>query len=242
MQKTYILLAILLGCLLHSQIKMKINLIGLEKTTNGPSYKIQVNLKNTTDDFFAIPVVLTKLKGYFEGDRCVDNLNFTEIKNLDVTAVLKSSGNIMEAYNSPFPQYSMEDLLAMQKENKIANSIKQNNLRRWMCEHNISDIKFAEMNKTLSENIVLLNPKEEISWSIFFRPSSLDCLDCDLYFFYMLKEDSDLDFALLHCVDDSIYTYLTEDQKSKLSGYKLYSGELLSNEIKIHYNSMTVPD
>ena len=102
--------------------------------------------------------------------------------------------------------------------------------------------QFAEINKILVENILLLEPCEELSYEIVFRPNSINCLDCGLFYGYSLEENSEVDFALLHCVDESIYSYLTKDQKRKLSSYKLYFGELLSNEIKIHYNSMTVSD
>lgn len=236
MEKTYIFLAMLVSCCFHTQINLKIKLSGVDKTATESSYIIQVNLQNTSEDFIAIPIVLTRLKGYFVDERCVDRLNFRENKILDFTAFVKYKGHNVDVV-AAMSDIDQDEIATRLKEIERLDLIKQSDLRNWMRSNNISNVNLAEINKILFENILLLEPCEEISYHIIFRPESINCLECGLFYFYSLEENSEVDLSLLHCVDDSIYTYLTEDQKKKLKRYKFFSGELLSNEIKLHFSS-----
>lgn len=236
MQKLYILMAMLVSCCFYTQINLKIKLSGVDKTATESSYKIQVNLQNTSEDFIAIPIVLTKLKGYFADERCVDHLNFRENKILDFTAIVNYKGHKMNVV-AAMSHIDHDEIATKLKMIERLDSIKQSDLRNWMLSNSISNVNLAEINKILFENILLLEPCEEVSYQIIFRPESINCLECDLFYFYSLEENSEVDLSLLHCVDDCIYTYLTEDQKKKLKRYKFFSGELLSNEIKLHYSS-----
>src|SRR5690606_32217224 len=139
MEKTYIFLAMLVSCCFYTQINLKIKLSGVDKTATESSYIIQVNLQNTSEDFIAIPIVLTRLKGYFVDERCVDRLNFRENKILDFTAFVKYKGHNVDVV-AAMSDIDQDEIATRLKEIERLDLIKQSNLRNWMRSNNISNV------------------------------------------------------------------------------------------------------
>lgn len=229
--------------IINSQIQLEIK--SIKKDTPTQNY-IEVKLINTSEFYYALPIDLSDIKPDFFGKKC--DFNENEITFLEKNDVLlrvlfinENTKKIEEdIYNFPNPQdLAHSKIIENQYLKKKDSVISINNFRikKWKDSNNLKEGDgFVKLNYLVYSNIILLKPKQEITYKVNIDYSKLYSSrmhETDSYYYYYdLKKNTPYSFMLNYCIDNKMYKYLTQTQKKMLKGYKLFSGNLNSNILR----------
>jgi hypothetical protein len=222
--------------------------IEIKPETRIMSSKILVELKivNETNYKYVFPVNVTDLKPYFQTENCTNyaDASFKETNDLFLRLVFLNpmdGSYVDKIFNNPDPSTLLHSSENNKKkfEKKKDSAIKshKNIINQWIKKNNIKKNKdWAEINRTIFESLIYLKPQQTITYKIYIDPSKLYSSQMyetgNNFYSYYLENNIDYNFLLKYCVDSNIYQYLTEKQKNKIKGYKLFSGSLESNILK----------
>jgi|GEM_PF-3413390 len=245
MDKKIILMSLLfIAVLFNSQIKLEIKLI----KNNGDKLTKQIEIKitNKTNDKYVIPIDTTDFKPFFEDGNCLkyDLFSFKETNDLlFALAFINPENNLFnnKIYNDPDPSLllhsSMKVKTEFEKKKDSANKTYDRSINRWMKDFRLNPNRnWAEMNHKLFSSVLFLEPNQEIVFKKNIDPlklSSSKMYETGNYFYsYHLEKNVKYNFQLFYCIDKKMYEYLAREQKDKLSGYQLFSGNLRSNVLR----------
>lgn len=231
---------------IYGQIKIEISSV-----TKISEYErvFVINLINTSNEKYIVPIDTTDFKPYFEDEQCFYHekekgalvidanelmLQFVFLK--DYNGIEK---NIEQRIGSNF-----SDIIQSEKRvqdeyiNNISRLRKKHKkiIKQWKIDNKIkNNIKWAEINYQLVSNIIKFEPFQKITYAKKINTQSI--YYSKLYknaasFLYYLDEDIIYSFFLMYCIDNKLYDYLTNSQKDGLKMYKQFSGILESNVVK----------
>lgn len=222
--------------------------IEIKPETSIMSSKTFVELKivNETNYKYIVPLNVTDLKPYFQAENCInyEDVSFRQTNDLFLRLVFVNTVNNSyedRIFNNPNPSALIHSNEKKKKEfeKKKDSAIKSYNriIDQWIKKYNIKKSKnWAEINRAISESLIYLEPQQTITYKIYVDPSKLYSSRMyetgNNFYSYYLENNIDYNFLLKYCVDSNIYQYLTERQKNKIKGYKLFSGILESNILK----------
>ena len=221
--------------IINSQIQLEIK--SIKKDTPTQNY-IEVKLINTSEFYYALPIDLSDMKPDFFGKNCDFNENeitFLEKNDmlLRVLFINENTKKIEEdIYNFPNPQdLTHSKIIENQYLKKKDSVISINNFRikKWKDSNNLRESDgFVKLNYLVYSNIILLKPKQEISYKVNIDYSKLYSSrmhETDSYYYYYdLKKNTPYSFMLNYCIDNKMYKYLTQTQKKYLKDINFFRG------------------
>jgi len=229
--------------LINSQIKLEIK--SLKKDAPTQNY-IEIKLINNSELYYALPIDLSDVKPDFFGKNCdfsVNEITFLEKNDMLLRLLFineNTKKNEEDIYNFPNPQdLAHSKIIENQYLKKKDSVVSINNFRikKWKDSNNLRQSDdFVKLNYLIYSNIILLKPKQEITYKLNIDYSKLYSSRIhetdSYYYYYNLKKDVPYSFMLNYCIDNRVYRYLTQKQKETLKKYKLFSGNLNSNILK----------
>lgn len=224
LNKTFVLLFLLLISLFKSQLSINYT---IEKIPNSRRHILNINIENNSNINYAIPIDTTGFRVYYPDEPSSNFYYEFADKGLGVMLLFKEKNKyiIGESRSHDFRQSDLnmrEDI----KKQKITGEEK---LKIWQEKYKIKNKLLAKKNMYLFNNIIFLQPGERLSFQKTF--DFLDFNNTDYYYnLYFLQPEIQYILRLKYSINKKIYLNLTTEQKVKLKGYKLFCGDLLSNE------------
>ena len=209
----------------HSQIKMDLNIDNKNK-------KAHLKLINESNDDLIIPIDTLSLRPYFD-DICLDITEYTFIyPTLGLQIKLEQNNEIIE---SAATSGKIDDFNQIKKEAKKENKEKKNFERlvqAWQKKNNIKSFEDAKINYYIFNNLIRLKPGETIERTFYFDLHNITNGKY-MYYYYHIEDDKQYDISLSLSVKNCLYDYLTTAQKNSFHNYKLFIGEIESNNIRL---------
>lgn len=191
-----------------------------------------ISIKNTSQEKYIFPLETTNLGTYWDGDiickyfkeyhKPSHGLSF-KLRIKDVT-----TNKFIEPISS-FPDLAVEAIENHLKSNKDCyNYSYETQIQNWQNLYKIEDKKKAEINYYIFNNLILLQPNEQIKFRVLTDMSNISN---ELYFQYEYKLDESriYNYELYTEINECIYDKLTSEQKAQFKDYKFYFGNLKSN-------------
>lgn len=108
---------------------------------------------------------------------------------------------------------------------------------KWKKQNKFTSDIDAIRNLYISENLILLEPKQKINIEMEMDIYNIRRGNTYFYNYYVLTNGKKYNLSVNVCVDKNIYNYLTEEQKKSLKKYKLFTGNLESNNLSYLHNN-----
>ncbi len=211
-----------------AQIKISWQLDSQKKVAN-------ITLYNDSNENIIIPLDTTSLQPYYS-----DNYNIIKQEWIDQYPFFGLTINIYDN----FEQKNVETYLHSEidisdlKKIKIKNDsiIKEFNLKmeKWRKKNNVREAD-VKINYYIMNNLLRLKPYEKLVFHVPFNLKNITNRDAGpLQGFYVLDNEKENIGYLSISIDKETYIkYLTKSQRQMLNKYKLFTGSIKSNKIKI---------
>ncbi|WP_123905653.1 hypothetical protein [Chryseobacterium sp. ERMR1:04] len=223
-----ILLMLCFSTLYNSQIKFH---FFVQKKISSGNYLLKLTIINETNDFYALPLDKSGFKAYYLSEYCEERNNIdTSYRYFSPTIMIKetSKNELLEASSRMLDIVDDQRYSYMEKV-ELNKKEREKVIFNWMYKNNIDDILSAKRNFYLMNNLLLLKPKENISYNIELDINEILRSDLSTTYDYYILGFNNYSLSLDMCINKNIYLDLTKSQKIKLKKYKLFSGLIKSN-------------
>lgn len=229
MKKILFILSLVTSLLYSSQIKFH---FFIQKKISTGKYLLKLTLTNTTDYFYALPLDKSGFKAYYASEYCEDPKNTATsykyfspavmIRETSKNELLEASSRMLDVVDDQVDKYVKK--VEHNKESR------EKMLLSWKYRNSIDNALGVERNYYLISNLLMLKPKESISYSINLDLNEIFRSDMSTIYDYYVLGFNNYSLSLNLCINENIYLDLTKDQKIKLKKYKLFSGLIKSND------------
>jgi len=233
MKQILIIITLLAYALSFGQIEIKI--ISLNKSSE--EEKLSISITNVTDSYYAIPFDKHGFRGFNSEEVCNDLKTLDYPYNFFALSLIFKDKFKNEPENSLIRGLHLERLDQKETEKiKLKNQRRHSKILDWKNKNQFKSDLEAERNFYIINNILLLSPKETKIINIEMNVFEIMRGDTMFYDYYNLENNKKYNFSLQLCADNTIYSYLTEKQKSQLKKYIFFSGKIESNIIPYIFN------
>lgn len=228
MKKLLLLLILSFSISYNSQIKLYFS---VQKKINSGKYLLKLTILNETNDFYALPLDKSGFKAYYSSEYCEDQNTINSsyryfsptvmIKETSKNEFLEASSRMLDIVDVQYDSYMRKvELNKKDKEKKLFN---------WMYKNDIDNLFSAQKNFYLMNNMLMLKPKENVSYNIELDVNEILRSDLSTTYDYYILGFNNYSLSLDICIEKNIYLDLTKAQKIKLKKYKLFNGNIKSN-------------
>ncbi len=220
----------LLPFLSYSQIAIDYT---ANKINNSRKIFLSIKITNESGEKYAIPIDTTGFRVYYRDESCSNFFFGGADRGLGLTVLFSNKGEYQNGQSGG--GYINEENFDKQSISTQTDNY-QRQLEKWKTKYNIKVDSIAEKNKYFFESIILLNPRQAIEFKAELDPNLFN-QDENLILFntYYLQPEKQYLFSLYHCIDVKSYQVLTHRQKKELYGYRLFSGNIKSQEIQYSF-------
>ncbi|MDQ1857414.1 hypothetical protein [Chryseobacterium sp. WLY505] len=222
--------------ILNSQIKVHVNII--ENTAyeinNEKRFKLLIKISNDSNHKYILPLDITGFKNYMSEEPCSDFNLIDSYPDLGFLPLFRNENTYIEGSGINYPHLANNKMALKKYQSEIAKykRSKSAKLHKWIKNNKLNKVskEWAEINQYLLANLILLNPKQEYSFEIYFNPLKYNY--SELYkssYSYPIETNKIYQFWLRICINNSIYQYLTKNQKDRFKNYIFFSGKIDSN-------------
>lgn len=207
-------------------VKWKLNL----KTQQATVY-----VHNEGNKKIAFPLDTKSFQAYFSDNYVVSQSEWNKdypFYSFTINVYDVINNKLIET-NSTTPYLDLSDFEKQKANIKLNNKNYNSKIRLWKKMHNLKNDLDAEINYYLMQNLILLEPKEEKSFSIVFNLRNITNKNNIVQDSYVLEKNRDYLVFLSLFVKNDVYNYFTPSQKEKLKKYKFFTGSLESNKIEL---------
>jgi len=213
---------------LFSQINVKWKL-------NLKTQQATVYVHNEGNKKIAFPLDTKSFQAYFSDNYVVSQSEWNKdypFYSFTINVYDVINNKLIET-NSTTPYLDLSDFEKQKANIKLNNKNYNSKIRLWKKMHNLKNDLDAEINYYLMQNLILLEPKEEKSFSIVFNLRNITNKNNIVQDSYVLEKNRDYLVFLSLFVKNDVYNYFTPSQKEKLKKYKFFTGSLESNKIEL---------
>ncbi|MBO9694441.1 hypothetical protein [Chryseobacterium sp.] len=169
-----------------------------------------------------------------------DNYNIIQHEWIDQYPFFGLTINIYDNFEQKNVEtylHSEIDLSEFEKIKIKTDSIKKEfnlKIEKWGKKNNILKAD-AKINYYIMNNLLLIKPQEKIIFHVPFNLKNITNRDVGpLQGFYVLdNEKENIGYLSISINKEAYLKYLTKSQRKKLNRYKLFTGSIKSNKIKI---------
>ncbi|WP_234111076.1 hypothetical protein [Chryseobacterium sp. R2A-55] len=198
------LLSFLFCTIIQAQLKLEIELNKNIEVTKEISKKntLTISITNFSNSNIAFPLNNGGITPFLENESCTDKM----VNELSL--------------------YSALPMIVLAKEGKSLE------VESWF--HHIGNNVNYEKSKKRSfySHLIFLKPYEKYTFQVYFNPHEFyDSPNGISYWYFETMKQVEYNLKVQICINKLLYRELTKRQLKRLSNYKLFEGNLLSNDI-----------
>lgn len=221
-----------IGICLQAQIKLSIN---IENSDSGKI--INFSIINTASNTYVLPLDTIGFKTYHSENKCTDLLMVRNYPDLGLIPIISDDDNVLEGFieDKGIPRQGNN---LYKKKDEIYQKKRKSVIDKWRVKYRIKnkDDNWINKNRYLFNHLLILKPNQKISFNKKFDHMKInEYPDIYYYDYYPLKENDSYEIFFKICIDESIYQFLTKEQKEQLKDYIFFKGKIESNKIEFKY-------